>query len=120
MAVIAVPYFLDEYLPDLDLVLRPDVTVAVPLPDGDAWDRLSALNAALAEAICRALDRGCPVVVCGDCCDALAWSPGCRRQVARSGSFGLTRTAIFILRRPRHRDSWAGCLCGCCAGTDPS
>lgn len=71
MAVIAVPYFLDDYLPDLDLLLRPEVTVTAALPDGDAWDRLAALNARLADAVYRSLDRGCPVVACGDCCTAL-------------------------------------------------
>ena len=34
MTVIAVPYHLDEYLPDLDLPLEPDAVVTAGLPAG--------------------------------------------------------------------------------------
>jgi hypothetical protein len=35
MTAIAVPYHLDEYLPDLDLPLEPDEVVTVQFPPGD-------------------------------------------------------------------------------------
>jgi len=72
MAVIAVPYFLDEFLPDLDLVLRPDEVVAPALPDAGTWDRLAALYRPVARAAAAdSAQGGCPIVTCGDCCTAL-------------------------------------------------
>jgi arginase len=70
--VIAVPYHLDEHLPGLDLVLRPDEVITAELPGGGAWDRLAALYSAVASAVSSAAaDGACPVVVSGDCCAAL-------------------------------------------------
>jgi arginase len=43
MTIIAVPYHLDEYLPDLDLPLEPDEVVTVQFPPGDPWERLAVL-----------------------------------------------------------------------------
>jgi hypothetical protein len=43
MSVIQVPYHLDEYLPDLDVPLRPDVVLTPDLPGDDVWGRLGAL-----------------------------------------------------------------------------
>lgn len=72
VTVIAVPYFLDEHTPDLDLVLRPDQMITPELPDGGAWDRLAALYAPVARAVAAdCAGGGCPVVACGDCCTAL-------------------------------------------------
>jgi arginase len=72
VTVIAVPYHLDEHLPGLDLVLRPDEVITAELPGGGAWDRLAALYSAVASAVSSAAaDGACPVVVSGDCCTAL-------------------------------------------------
>jgi arginase len=72
-AVIAVPYHLDEHLPGLDFVLPPDRVVTADLPGGGIWERLAAVESAVAGAVsAAAADGGCPVVVCGDCCTALA------------------------------------------------
>ena len=43
MTIIAVPYHLDEYLPDLDLPCEPDEVVTVRFPPGDPWERLAVL-----------------------------------------------------------------------------
>ena len=42
MSVIQVPYHLDEYLPDLDVPLPPDVVINPELPAGDVWVRDAA------------------------------------------------------------------------------
>src|SRR5215475_13335324 len=70
--VIAVPYHLDEHLPGLDFVLPPDRVVTADLPGGDVWERLAALESAVAEAVSAvAADGGWPAVVSGDCFTAL-------------------------------------------------
>lgn len=75
-----VPYFLDEYLPDLDLPLGAERVVTADLPAGDVWTRLLALNRAVADAVAGADRRGsCPVVVCGDCTTALGTVAGLQR-----------------------------------------
>ena len=51
MTVIAVPYHLDEYLPDLDLPLEPNAMVTAGLPAGDPWERMTVLQSAVAERI---------------------------------------------------------------------
>jgi arginase len=72
VTVLAVPYHLDEYLPDLDLVLRPDEVITAGLSAGSVWDRLAVLYATVADAVSALSAAGsCPVVVCGDCCTAL-------------------------------------------------
>jgi len=66
--VIAVPYHLEEHVPDLDFVLPPDEVVTADLSGGGAWDRLAVLSSAVAGAVSAvAADGGCPVVVSGDC-----------------------------------------------------
>lgn len=80
VAVLRVPYFLDEYLPDLDLPLRAERVVTADLPAADAWTRLAALNRVVADAVAGAAGRGsCPVVVCGDCTTALGIVAGLQR-----------------------------------------
>ncbi len=80
MAVLRVPYFLDEYLPDLDLPLGVDRVVTADLPVGDVWTRLAALNRAVADAVAGADHRGSSlVVVCGDCTTALGTVAGLQR-----------------------------------------
>jgi arginase len=68
MTIIAVPYHLDEYLPDLDLPLEPDEVVTAEFPPGDPWERMAVLYDAVAGAVAAdAGFGGCPVVMSGDC-----------------------------------------------------
>ena len=73
MTVIAVPYHLDEYLPDLDLPCEPAEVVTAQFPPGDPWERLAVLYEEVARAVTAALLAntgglgGCPVVLTGDC-----------------------------------------------------
>jgi arginase len=77
---IRVPYHIDEYLPDLDLPLAPDVTVAAELPDGDAWSRVAAVQLCTRDAVEDSVRRGeRPVVVAGDCMASLGTLAGLQR-----------------------------------------
>lgn len=78
MAVIGVPYHLDEYLPDLDLTPAPAELIAPELPAGEIWSRLAVLYTAVARAVTRSrADDGRPAVVaCGDCLTALGTVAG--------------------------------------------
>lgn len=77
---ILVPYHLDESLPDLDVPLDVDVTVARELPDGDIWARMAALYDGVADAVAGAVERGeTPVVMSGDCTTSLGVLAGLRR-----------------------------------------
>ena len=68
MTVIAVPYHLDEYLPDLDLPLEPAAVITAGLPAGDAWERMTVLQSAVADAVAGDVASGVrPVVLSGDC-----------------------------------------------------
>jgi arginase len=73
--VIGVPYHLDEYLPDLDLPLRPDAVVTAELPPGDPWERLAFLYARVARAV-TTVAEGPAVVESGDCTTALGTVAG--------------------------------------------
>ena len=68
MTIIAVPYHLDEYLPDLDFPLAPDQVVTAGLPAGDPWERMAVLQSAVAGPVAGEVASGaCPVVMSGDC-----------------------------------------------------
>jgi arginase len=82
VTVLHVPYHLDEYLPDLDLVLRADAVVAADLPSGDTWARLAAVYRLVAGAVS---DGTCPVVVSGDCPTALGTVAGLQRAGIDAG-----------------------------------
>ena len=72
MTVIAVPYHLDEYLPDLDFPAEPAERITTSFPDGDVWERLAVLYAAVSRGVAADAERGgCPVVLTGDCLTAL-------------------------------------------------
>jgi arginase len=79
--VIAVPYHLDEYAPDLDLPLAAQQAVVVAsLPAGDIWGRLSALYGHVADEVAAAVRVGsCPLVVAGDCTTSLGVMAGLQR-----------------------------------------
>jgi len=54
VAVLRVPFHLDEYLPDLDTPLGAGQEIAPVLPAGDVWDRLGVLYAAVGQAVAGA------------------------------------------------------------------
>jgi arginase len=88
VATIAVPYHLDEHVPDLDMLLRTDQVITADLPRAaHGWDRLAPLYTAVADAVsASAADGSCPVIVCGDCCTALGVVAGLQ---ARRRSIGI-------------------------------
>lgn len=80
MSIIGVPYHLDEYLPGLDLPLRPSAVAPAELPAGAVWARLAVLCARVAGEVAGAAGRGGrPVVVSGDCTTALGTVAGLQR-----------------------------------------
>ena len=86
MSIIQVPYHLDEYLPDLDVPLPPDVVITPDLPGGDVWGRLGALYSSLAAAVAGEAGRGGrPVVMSGDCTMALGTMSGLQRAGIEAG-----------------------------------
>jgi arginase len=86
VTVLQVPYHLDEYLPDLDLVLTADEVISADLPPGDAWERLAARDRLVADAVAgAAADGSCPVVVSGDCTTALGTVAGLQRAGIDAG-----------------------------------
>jgi hypothetical protein len=77
MHVIQLPHHLDEYLPGLDVPLRPAEVVTAELPAGDVWQRLATLYALAGEAVAGAASRGAgPVVVVSGDCVAAPGGPG--------------------------------------------
>jgi arginase len=78
--VVAVPYHLDDYLPDLDLPITPARVVTTAMPPGDVWERLAALYARVATTVTDAIRGNArPVVVSGDCMTSLATITGLQR-----------------------------------------
>jgi arginase len=73
MTVIAVPYHLDEYLPNLDLPFEAAEVVTTEFPPGGPWERLAVLYDAVARAVAATVlantggNGGHPVVLTGDC-----------------------------------------------------
>jgi arginase len=87
MDVIELPYHLDEYLPGLDVPLRPAEVVTAELPAGDVWERLAILYALAGQAVADAAARGAGpvVVVSGDCLAALGTVAGLQRAGTDAG-----------------------------------
>jgi arginase len=87
MRVIKLPYHLDEYLPGLDVPLRPAEVVTAELPAGDVWERLATLYALAGQAVAGAPVRGASpvVVVSGDCLAALGTVAGLQRAGTDAG-----------------------------------
>jgi arginase family protein len=99
-----VPYHLDEYLPDLDLALYPEVAVTVDLAVGGAWARLAVLYAEVAGTVAAAARKGaCPVVLSGDCTTALGTVAGLQRAGVEPGVVWL--------------DAHGAGGCQCCEGS---
>jgi arginase len=86
MRVIAVPYHLDEFLPDLDFPLSPAAVVTADLPAGAVWERLGVLYSAVARQVSAAAAAGaCPVVLSGDCTTALGTVAGLQHAGLAAG-----------------------------------
>jgi len=87
MHVIELPYHLDEYLPGLDVPLRPAEVVTAELPPGDVWERLATLYALAGQAVADAATGGAGpvVVVSGDCLAALGTVAGLQRAGTDAG-----------------------------------
>jgi arginase len=80
MPVIAVPFHLDERLPDLELPLGADRTIAPELPPGPPWERMAALYEEVATAVATEVRANrVPVVVSGDCTTSLGVVAGLQR-----------------------------------------
>ncbi|WP_067479272.1 arginase family protein [Actinomadura hibisca] len=89
MAVLVVPYHQDKRLIDgcVPLPSTGDVRVLEPeLPEGDIWQRLAALDDAVADEVAAALGEGGPVaVLSGDCLVAMGVLAGAQRAGLRPG-----------------------------------
>jgi arginase len=80
VTVIAVPFHLDEHLPDLELPLTADRTIAPDLPPGAPWERMAVLYEQVADAVAAEARAGrVPVVVSGDCTTSLGVVAGLQR-----------------------------------------
>ncbi len=78
--MIAVPFHLDEHLPELELPLAADRTIAPDLPPGAPWERMAVLYEEVAEAVAAEVRAGrVPVVVSGDCTTSLGVVAGLQR-----------------------------------------
>ena len=86
MAVLQVPYHLDEYLPDLDFPLEAAEIISTDLPPGGTWARLAALYRLVADAVASTVRHGSrPVVLSGDCTTALGTVTGLQRAGIDAG-----------------------------------
>jgi arginase len=80
MTVIAVPFHLDEHLPDLGLPLAADRRIEPVLPAGTGWERMAVLYEQVAGAVAADVGAGrVPVVLSGDCTTALGVVAGLQR-----------------------------------------
>ena len=83
---LAVPYHLDEHLPDLDLPLATAGVVAADLAPGDPWRRMAVLYGQLADAVAGVVASGAvPLVQSGDCTTALGTVAGLQRAGSDPG-----------------------------------
>ena len=77
MAVLSVPFHLDEQLRGFAPPVPVDREVAPPLPAGSPWERMAVLYTAVAEAV---EVSAAPVVLSGDCTTALGVVAGLQRR----------------------------------------
>jgi arginase len=93
MTIIAVPYHQDEQLPADHIPLparTPVVNVTPDFPDGEIWDRLTSLYAAVASAVTSDIEAGSvPTIVSGDCLVSLGVVAGVQRA-------GINPTIIWF------------------------
>jgi len=78
---ILTPYFLDQHLPGLEELLKPDwVHNFQDLPGSEVLPRMSALHGAIAQEVDRAISAGhLPVSIAGDCCTTIGVLSGLKR-----------------------------------------
>lgn len=76
MTVIAVPFHLDEHLPDLELPLPADRTIAPGLPAGTAWERMAVLYEQVAAEVAATSNA---LILSGDCTTSLGVVAGLQR-----------------------------------------
>jgi arginase len=80
VTVIAVPFHLDDHLPDLELPVAADRTIAPDLPPGPPWERMAVLYEEVAAAVAAEVRGGhVPVVLSGDCTTSLGVVAGLQR-----------------------------------------
>jgi arginase len=74
-------FFLDEPLPELEVLAAPDWIINKPLlPDGEKQQRLSALHKPLADFTQQIVLNGkIPVSIAGNCCTTLGMLTGLQR-----------------------------------------
>jgi arginase len=77
MALLSVPFHLDEALSGFAPPLAPDEVIAPALPPGSPWERMAVLYAEVADAV--GADE-LQVVVSGDCTTSLAVVAGLQRS----------------------------------------
>jgi arginase len=83
---LAVPYHLDEHLPDLDLPRPASDVIAADLAAGDPWSRMAVLYDRLADVVAGAVVSGAvPLVLSGDCTTALGTVAGLQRAGCDAG-----------------------------------
>lgn len=78
---ILTPFFLDQSLPGLELLVQSDWVINKPrLPDGAPQIRMSALYEQLAELVLSSIrEEELPVSVAGDCCTSIGVLAGLQR-----------------------------------------
>jgi len=82
-----VPYHLDEYLPDLDVPVRPNTTITGELAAGaDVWSRIAGLFDEVADTV---YGEPLPLIISGDCLTALGTVAGLQRS-------GLTPAVVWF------------------------
>lgn len=81
MAIIRVPFHLDEPLPEAALPAFPGAaTVSPKLPDGDLWARMAHLHEEVAGQVAESVRAAeAPTVLSGDCMVALGTVAGVQR-----------------------------------------
>jgi arginase len=121
MAVLQVPYHLDEYLPDLDFPLEPAEIISAELPAGETWARLAVLYDLVAGAVASTARHGSrPVVLSGDCLTALGTVAGLQRAGVDAGIVWFDAHADAQTLETTASGTSAACRCGCWRATGPS
>jgi arginase len=80
VTTVAVPYHLDEHLPDFDPPVPADVVITADLPPGDPWQRMARLYEPVAAAVAEAVAAPVPpLVLSGDCTTSFGVVAGLQR-----------------------------------------